>query len=136
MKDRKIPTVILDEEEVSEIERLSEKNPVTEELWKERFKALKNLRQRMEVQQGKEAEELKAWARKQFRKFEAEIALKYREIIKKNRIEYRYSIAEILNGVENPETVKFNRILPDPEFFMEFRSLNERDLVMMTTREC
>lgn len=136
MKDRKIPTVILDEEEVSEIERLSEKNPVTEELWKERFKALKDLRQRLEVQQKREAEELKEWARKQFRKFEAEIAWKYREIIKKNMIEYHYSIAEILDGVENPETVKFNRILPDPEFFMEFKSLSERDLVMMTTGEC
>lgn len=136
MKDRKIPTVILDEEEVSEIERLSEKNPVTEELWKERFKALKDLRQRLEVQQRKEAEELKEWARKQFRKFEAEIARQFREIIKKNQIEYHYSIAEILNGVENPETVKFNRILPDPEFFMEFKSLNERDLVMITTGEC
>lgn len=136
MKDHKTPTVILNEEEISEIERLSEKNPVTEELWKERFKALKDLRQRIEVQQRKEAEELNEWARKQFRKFEAEIAWKYREIIKKNQIEYRYSIAEILDGVENPETVKFNRILPDPGFFLEFKSLSARDLVMMTAGEC
>lgn len=124
------------DEEISEMKGLSEKNPVTEELWRERFKELKDLRQRLKVQQEKDAEELKGWAREQLWKFKAEIAKQFNDIVKKNQVEYFNSIVEILEGVEDLEAVQFDRLLPNPEFFLEFGSLNESDLLMMTAGAC
>lgn len=62
------------DKEIGDMKGVSEKNPVNEEIWKQRFKELKELRGVLTVQQQKDAERLKEWARNEFRQFKVELS--------------------------------------------------------------
>lgn len=124
------------DKEIDDMKGVSEKNPVSEEIWKQKFKELKKLRSVLTLQQQVDVERLKMWARNEFRLFKVELSQKFREIVRVNQVEYSESILKILDGVENQGTVKFNRLLEDPEFFLDFGNVSDLELLMMTTGEC
>ena len=120
------------DKEISDMKGVSTKNPVNEEIWKQRFKELKELRGWLTVQQQEDAERLKEWARNEFSRFKVELSQKFREIVRVNQVEYSESILKILEDVEDQESVKFNRFLQVPEFLLDFGNVSDLELLMMT----